>query len=203
MPIELLFSAALSSLEVLLNKAILLDPISKNKLNKLVGNIYAVKCTAPDISIFITVHEEGFLLSPAITDEEHSEIIGSANALLKLLFTQDKSNIIRNNDIQLNGDASSIQDLQVILFKLDIDWEYQLSKLIGDVPTQTFSESLDFLNNFLNKSVTGLKTNIDEYIHDEKNIAPTAYEIENFYHRIDALRLRLDRSHAKLTKLEI
>jgi len=181
----------------------MLDSMSKKKLTKLHGKIFSIKCTAPEYSIFITVLEEGFLLSTVIADEADAEISGSANELLKLLFAKEKGNIIRNNNIRLKGDATSIQELQTILFELDIDWEYQLSKFIGDIPTQTFSDGLDLLKNFLNKSVASLKTDIDEYIHEEVKIVPTAYELEDFYHRIDALRLRLDRSHAKLTKLEI
>ena len=151
----------------------------------------------------MTIYKEGFLLSPVIIDKADSEISGSANELLKLLFAKDKGNIIRNNNIQLKGDIASIQELQTILFELNIDWEYQLSKFIGDVPTQTFSDGLGLLQNFLNKSATNLKTDIDEYIHEEAKIVPAANELEEFYYRIDALRLRLDRSHARLTKLAI
>jgi len=203
MPLKLLISTALSRVEAFLNKTLMLDSMSKKKLTKLHGKIFSIKCTAPEYSIFITVLEEGFLLSTVIADEADAEISGSANELLKLLFAKEKGNIIRNNNIRLKGDATSIQELQTILFELDIDWEYQLSKFIGDIPTQTFSDGLDLLKNFLNKSVASLKTDIDEYIHEEVKIVPTAYELEDFYHRIDALRLRLDRSHAKLTKLEI
>lgn len=203
MPIKLLFSSALSNAEFFLNKALMLDPISKKKLAKLSDKIFTIKCTTPDLSIFMTIYKEGFLLSPVIIDKADSEISGSANELLKLLFAKDKGNIIRNNNIQLKGDIASIQELQTILFELNIDWEYQLSKFIGDVPTQTFSDGLGLLQNFLNKSATNLKTDIDEYIHEEAKIVPAANELEEFYYRIDALRLRLDRSHARLTKLAI
>lgn len=203
MPLNLLLSTALSSVEAILNKALVLDPMSQKKLAKLQGKIFSVKCTNPEISIFITVHEEGFLLSPFIADEADSEISGSADELLKLLFAKDKSNIIRNNDIQIKGDATDIQDLQTIIFDLNIDWEYQLSKFIGDIPTQTLSDGLDLIKNFISKSATSFKTDIDEYIHEEVKIIPTANELEDFYYRIDALRLRLDRSQARLTKLEL
>lgn len=203
MPLNLLLSAALSGAEAILNKTLELDPLSKKKLLKLQGKIFSVKCTSPEIFIFITIHEEGFLLSPVIADLAEAEISASANELLKLLFAKDKSNIIRNNNVQIKGDITDIQELQEIIFDLDINWEYQLSKFIGDVPTQSLSNGLDLLKNFITKTAESIKTDVDEYIHEEAKMIPTTHELEDFYYRIDALRLRLDRNHARLTKLEI
>ena len=207
MPLNLLLSTVLSSAELILNKALTLDPSSKNKLRKLQGNIFAINCVNSgrsilDYSIFITVLDEGILLSPVITDEANAEISASANVLLKLLLAKDKSNIIRNENIQLKGDASSIQDLQAILLELDIDWEYQLSKGIGDIPTQTLSDGLDILKNFISNSAASLTTDIDEYVHEEKNIVPTAAELENFFQRIDQLRLNIDRTESRIDNLK-
>jgi ubiquinone biosynthesis protein UbiJ len=207
MPLNLLLSTALSSAELILNKALTLDPSSKNKLRKLQGNIFEINCVNSgrsilDYSIFITVLDEGILLSPVITDEANAEISASANVLLKLLLAKDKSNIIRNENIQLKGDASSIQDLQAILLELDIDWEYQLSKSIGDIPTQTLSDGLDILKNFISNSAASLTTDIDEYVHEEKNIVPTAAELENFFQRIDQLRLNIDRTESRIDNLK-
>ena len=203
MPFNLLLSSALSNAEALLNRAIMLDPKTKNKLTNLHGTIFSIKCTSPEFSIFITVLEEGFLLSPVIAGEANAEISGSAHELSKLLFAKEKSSVIRNNKIFLKGDANSIQDLQTIIFELDIDWEYRLSKIIGDIPTQVLSESLDSIKNFLDESADSFKIDIHEYIHEEVKLIPTAHELEDFYYRIDALRLRLDRNHARLTRLEI
>jgi ubiquinone biosynthesis accessory factor UbiJ len=201
MPLKLLLSSVLSSAELILNKALMLDPASKQKLANLHGKIFAINCTKPECSIIFTVLDEGFLLSSVITDEADAEISASADALLKLLLAKDKNSIIRNDDIQLKGDVSSIQELQAILFELDIDWEYQLSKGIGDIPTQAISDSLDILRNFISNSAKSLTTDIDEYIHEEKNIVPTIAELESFFQRIDQLRLRIDRTESRIGNL--
>ncbi len=202
MPFKLLLSSVLSSAELILNKALMLDPASKQKLVNLRGKIFTINCTKPECSIIFTVLDDGFLLSPVTVDEADAEISASADALLKLLLAKDKNNLIRNADIQLKGDVSSIQELQAILFELDIDWEYQLSKGIGDIPTQTLSSSLDILKSFISNSAESLTTDIDEYIHEEKNIVPTITELENFFQRIDQLRLRIDRTESRIDNLE-
>lgn len=207
MPFKLLFSAALASAELILNKALMLDPASTKKLKELQGKTFVINCigtesSVPDYSIFITILEEGFLLSSVTADDADGEISASANVLLKLLLAKDKSSVIRNENIQLKGDASSIQDLQAVLLELDIDWEYQLSKGIGDIPTQALSDSLSFLKTFISDSATSIKTDIDEYIHEEKNIMPTTTELENFYQRIDHLRLRIDRTSSRINNLK-
>lgn len=205
MPFNLLLSTVLSQAETLLNKALALDFASKNKLTRLSGTTIAIKSTNPKSSLVISVHQQGLSLSPVITDiteKTDAEISGSAQELIKLLFANEKGDVIRNKQIQLKGDITSIQDLQNIFLELDIDWQYQLSKFIGDVPTQTLSDGMDLVKAFINKSTLSLKTNIDEYVHEEAKLLPSTNELENFYQRIDALRLRLDRSQARINNFE-
>lgn len=205
MPINLILSAVLGKAETLLNKALTLDPTSNKKLTRLSGTTIVIKSVNPECSLFISVHEQGFSLSPVITDiteKTDAEISGPSQELIKLLFAKEKGDVIRNKDIQLKGDITSIQELQNIFLELDIDWEYQLSKFIGDVPTQTLSDGIELLKSFVNQSTLSLKTNIDEYIHEEAKLLPSSNELENFYQRIDALRLRLDRSQARINNFE-
>jgi ubiquinone biosynthesis protein UbiJ len=201
MPFELFLSAALSSVEIILNKALNLDPFSRNRLASLQGKVFAIKCTKPDCKIFIMVLENGFQLTNSIIDEADAEIAATADVLLKLLIAKNKDSIIRNENIQLKGDASSIQDLQAILFDLDIDWEYQLSKLIGDIPTQALSDGIAKLKIFLSNNAASFTEDIDEYLHEEKKIVPTMSELEIFYQRIDQLRLKVDRAESRINKL--
>jgi len=147
------------------------------------------------------VLENGFQLTNSIIDEADAEIAATADVLLKLLIAKNKDSIIRNENIQLKGDASSIQDLQAILFDLDIDWEYQLSKLIGDIPTQALSDGIAKLKIFLSNNAASFTEDIDEYLHEEKKIVPTMSELEIFYQRIDQLRLKVDRAESRINKL--
>jgi ubiquinone biosynthesis protein UbiJ len=203
MSLNLLLSVALSQAETLLNKALALDPATQIKLLELNGQNIAVRSIHPQLAILIAINEQGVSLSPLIsdiTDQVDAEISGPAKELIKLLLTKEKSNIIRNQKIQLKGDITSIQALQNIFLKLDIDWEYHLSKLLGDVPTQTFSDGMAFLKNFINSSTSSLQNSVDEYIHEESNLFPSSNELERFYQRIDSLRLRLDRNQARINK---
>ncbi len=202
MSFELLLSSAFSGAEELLNKALELDPASKNKLFGLSGKVFEVKCTSPEFSIFITIHEQGFLLSPFFDGNSDAKISGKASGLLELLTSSDKEKVIRSKAIKLQGDTEAIQQFQSMLFELNIDWEYHLSKLIGDIPTQTLSEGLDFLGDFLKKTGTSIQSYIDEYAHNEANLFPHDEEIESFSQRINQLRLKVDRSEARIRNFE-
>ncbi len=202
MTAKLLLAGALANIEILVNEALSLDTQSRSKLARLDGNIIAVKSTEPTCFIYITAHEQGFLLSPEIAGDADAEISGTAAALLKILVAHDKNKSIRQNNIILKGDIAIIQDFQNTLMQLNVDWEYQLSKFIGDIPTWFLTEAKNSLNNFFEQSVISLKNDIDEYLHEEKKVLPTRYELENFYHRIDELRLKLDRNQARLAKLQ-
>lgn len=202
MPFDLLYSSALSGMQVIINKALTLAPSTSRKLARLSGQTIAVESTSPSLEFFITVLDEGVLLGHQFDQQPDARISASASALMQLLLADDKTEVIRRKGIGLHGKTESIQTLQECLASLNIDWEYQFSKILGDIPTQALSDGLKALQEFIGESSSRMRTNIDEYLHEEIKMFPTRVELENFYREIDQLRLRLDRNRARLERLE-
>jgi ubiquinone biosynthesis protein UbiJ len=103
--------------------------------------------------------------------------------------------------IVITGNTSLIESLQTIFQDLDLDWEYELNKFVGDIPTQAVSDSLKGAIKAANNTKQSVIQNVDEYLHDETKTFPSKTEATDFYHSIDALRLRVDRLQSKVDKL--
>lgn len=201
MPLALLTTAVLAGVELGINNVLKLDSASQQKLAALDGAVFAVNCTSPALEVFLIVRGQTLSLCSYYEGEADTRISGQASALLALLLARDKSQAFYNKDLEIQGNLEPLQTLQKILSGLNIDWEYQLSKFIGDIPTQAFSTSLDSASELAKKTHASLTMDIDEYIHEEKKLFPGAGELESFYKAIDQLGLRVDRADARLRKL--
>ena len=80
--------------------------------------------------------------------------------------------------------------------------EYELSKIIGDIPTQAVSDSLTIARKFTNKTKQRVIQDVDTYLHDETKAFPSIAEVTGFYQSIDALRLRVDRLQSRVDRLQ-
>ncbi len=202
MPLNLVLAAALASIEKLINQTLSLDSASQEKVRDLEGKVVCVQSTSPRLSIYLIFHQQGLMLSSVYDRPCDATVQGTATALMTLLISRDKQKAIRQEAIQIQGDAAAIQQLQTLADTLDIDWEYQLSNMIGDIPTQLLSDGFRQLRVFLADSHEHMSANLDEYLHEESKLLPGKVELEAFYQRIDELRLRLDRFKSRLSNLE-
>lgn len=202
MSLDLVLAAALASIEKLVNQALSLDPASQKKVRDLDGKVVCVQCSSPRLSIYLIFHQQGLMLSSLYDRPCDATVQGTASALMTLLLSRDKQTAIRQEAIQIQGDAAAIQQLQTLADALNIDWEYQLGNIIGDIPTQMLSDGFRQLRAFLADSHAQMSANLDEYLHEESQLLPGKVELEAFYQRIDELRLRLDRFKSRLSNLE-
>jgi len=92
--------------------------------------------------------------------------------------------------------------MQQILSHIDIDWEEQLSRLVGDTPATFISKGLCTAINFGKSILDSIKRNTEEYVHHEAKLCPTREDLELFYNDVATLRNDVDRLEAKLNLLK-
>jgi len=197
---SLFHSAILSSMETFLNQALSMDTLARKKLEPLSGKLLRVHCDSPNLAINIMVCDDRLTLSSNEEFKADTIIRGTATALTKLLVKR-KTADLRKDGIVITGNVGLLTSLQEILQNIDLDWEYQISKLIGDVPTQALSDSFSAVGKFTRQSRDNLQKDIDDYLHEEKKIFPSAVELKSFYKRVDSLRLRVDRLDSRARRI--
>ena len=200
MVLPLINSTVLFGLEKAVNAMLSLDPAALNKIKALTGKTIAIHSQQPTFEMMILITDNGIILSQFTEPENDASVTGTAAALFQLLVNRNAG--FHHKDISIQGDAELLHALQKIMVRLDIDWEYHLSRFIGDIPTQTISDSLDASRNFVKQSSQSLLLDLDEYLHEEKKWLPASHQLQEFYSRVDKLRLRTDRLQARVNKLE-
>lgn len=201
MSASLILSSALSGAESLVNTLLSQDSAARKKTLALSGKVLRVECEKPSITITIQVVEDRVFILQGNDLEPDSTISGKAHALLKLLITRSSASLHRDG-IKISGDTGVLGGFQEIFQDLDIDWEYQLSNIIGDIPTQLIADGITAARNFFQTAGSNIQEDIAQYLVTEKKLFPEEPELESFYNDVDNLRLRIDRLTARVNKLE-
>lgn len=201
MSFALLQNSLLLPLEFAVNGLLALDAASTARLQALDGKTLAVHAEQPTMSIFVSVRGGRLCLAAIHEGPEHASLRGNASALLGLLLRGAAIDNLREYGIELRGDTNFVQQLQTLLRDLDIDWEYQLSRVLGDIPTQALADGLRGAEAQLRKTGSRVRENVDEYLHEESGLLPAAEELEAFYRDVAELKLRADRLEARVAQL--
>ncbi|MES2624129.1 MAG: SCP2 sterol-binding domain-containing protein [Pseudomonadota bacterium] len=197
MSFALLQTALLMPAELALNKLLTLDAATAARLQSLQGKTLAVHLSQPTFVLYVCVSGAGLRLSPVFEGQPDASLHGSVPALLKLLARGATHTNLHMTNVELRGNTSFVQQLQHLLLDLDIDWEFQLSRLIGNLPTSLVSSGFNQVADFAKTSGTRLKQNLQDYLQEESNLLPRVHELDAFYSAINELALRVDRLQAR------
>lgn len=201
MSFALLQNALLMPLELMLNGVLALDAASKQRLMKLEGNTLAVRATEPAVTVFVSVRGNALRLSSVHEGPETASLQGPARALLKLLLNAERVDSLHAHELELRGDTGFVQQLQTVLRDLDIDWEYQVSRVLGDIPTQALADGMRGAGATVRNTAARVRDNVSEYLIEESGLLPNPEELEAFYREVAELKLRADRLQARIEQL--
>jgi ubiquinone biosynthesis protein UbiJ len=198
MSFALLQTALLMPAELALNGLLSLDAATAARLQALQGKTLAVFVSQPEFVLYVSITAKGIHLSPVFEGAPDASLHGSIPGLMKLLAKGTGLTNLHPINVELRGNTGFVQQLQTLLVDLDIDWEFQLSRLIGNLPTSLISSGFNQVAEFTRTSGTRFRQNLQDYLAEESTLLPRAGELEAFYSAINELTLRVDRLQARL-----
>ncbi|HTQ99419.1 MAG TPA: SCP2 sterol-binding domain-containing protein [Candidatus Acidoferrum sp.] len=201
MSFALLQSAMLLPLELAVNQVLALDATSAGKLAALEGNALAIESKQPAATFFITVAGGKLRLSPRYEGTTTATLSGSPTALLRLLLKREAVTSLHDSGLELRGNTGFVQALQNVLLGLRIDWEFQLSLVLGDIPTQLLADGVHKSQSYLHRTADRVRRDVGDFLLEEGRLVPAPDELEKFYADVQSLALRLDRLEAGLAHL--
>lgn len=195
-------TAALLAIETAINKALALDPATSERLGKLAGNSYAIDCTELKLSVFILLLNDRLELRGNYDDAVTTSLSGPISAYLELFKAEDKASALINSELKLKGSTQAVMDLQQALSQLDLDWEAQISKLIGDVPSHFLGQGARRLGEFARQSKSSFLRHLEEFILEEGRLSPSHAEADPFFNDIVKLKQDSERLEARIGRLK-
>ncbi|MFV0476727.1 MAG: SCP2 domain-containing protein [Parahaliea sp.] len=194
-------TAALATLEQVINRALALDPRSIRALARLEGSVIALRSTQPPFQAFLLPTHEGVDIMSQWEGDITTEVSGRAADFAALATAADPAAALINGNLNLYGDSGPLIELQKILKGLDLDWEAPLTDNLGDVVGHQLAEGLRGLFSASRRAHSSLERQLEEFIHEEARLAPPRLELEDFYTGVGTLVERTERLQSRIERL--
>ncbi len=181
------------------------DQYIANKLIDFDGKCIAVRSSQPSFSLTLRFEDNALKLSAIDSQtaglKPDASIAAKAGDLLSLLQPSNKR-ALADTALTISGDAALAQDLYQLVNSLDIDWQDYLTPLLGDILSNELGKFANATKAWGSDVSSSAQSNLRDYLSEEARLVPTKPEIDNFAHRIDQLRLQIDRATARSEHLK-
>lgn len=203
---QFLGSLALLPVEKILNAIVARDAHVAKKLSAFDSKCIEVVSLRPDFSLSIRFEDDTIKLSAIDSQtlgiQADATISGRAESLLRLLVTKSDQRAMADAAIDIAGDATLVQDLQMAIESLDVDWLDYLAPILGDVLSNELGEIERNAKDWSKSAGTSMQRGVRDYLSEEARLVPSELEVDSFSNRLDQLRLSIDRAAAKTELLK-
>lgn len=182
---QLMFAQTLSALlETLINQFLRYNLHGTLALKPLAEKTLTVKLTELPFPLSFTINHEKIHVT---TNDEHNDccLITSISTLIELNKEQQLTDLIKNDKLDIQGDLKVAQRFAEIAQTLDIDWQSELAKRIGDIPAYKLGQLGRKLLSKLNFTTAQIQADASEWLVHEKRLMLTAAEMSYFSHDVE------------------
>jgi ubiquinone biosynthesis protein UbiJ len=192
--------ALIAALETACNRYLALDDATLPKLSAFEGKIIAIEITGVNQTLFLFPSADGILLLGDFDGEADTTISGTPLALAKLGLADDSASLLFGGEIRITGDTRLGHQFKKVLQQLNIDWEEQLSRYIGDMAAHQIGNAMRDINSWLQRSARSLQLDAGEYLQEESRLVAGKAEINRFVQQVDELRDAVERLEARMSR---
>jgi len=197
----MLTQALLAAVERGLNRVLELDSTALPRLARLNGRVIAVQSQSPSLQMFILADGQGLRLAGQWAGAVDCTLSAPASALLRLALARDKQAVLHEPEVELDGDSGALMELAGVLQDLDLDWEYELSRWLGPVPTALLAGHLRSRAGWTRENLHSLQLSLADYLSEESRTLVGRREADARFAELDDLKLSLDRLDARIERL--
>lgn len=191
------------ALEAALNRALALDPETRDSLGALDGRRVALTLESPPLALQVRVEGQRLVVGPPEThdapDLSVRSTLGGLVAQLPMFRRDDAPPVGRMN---IAGDADLARRLQRLAERFDPDWQQPFARVFGDVLGVQIAKGLAAALKQARISGRNFAESAAEYVTEEsRDVVPRA-ELDAFHDDVDVLRDDVERIAVRIARLQ-
>jgi len=199
---NLLFSQGLcSTLEALINKGLALNTCNI-ALDKIDQQTLTIKLSELNFPLSFRVNNEAIIVT-TITERADCTITTSIETLRTLKTEQNLTELIKQDKLDLQGDLQLAQQFSAIADKIDIDWQSELAKHIGDIPTYKLGQFSQHVFSKIRFAAQQIELDASEYIVHEQKLVATRSQIEHFNQQVSDVEAEINQLENRINQLTL
>lgn len=201
-PFDALKPLAGRALEAALNRALALDPDTRDGLKLLDGRRITLALESPPLALQISVAGDRLRVGPVESAEEPDLAVRSTlGGLLSQLpfFRRDDAPAIGR--LRVSGDAELARRLQTLAGRFDPDWQQPFVAVFGDLVGVQLANAVKSALQQMRRAGDDLARNAAEFLTEESREVVGRAELNAFHDDVDALRDDVERLQARVDRL--
>ena len=194
------------ALEAALNRALALDPETRDGLRALDGQRVALALEplaagAQPLALQIRVDGERLAVGPVAGDEPDLSVRSTLGGLLAQLPMFRRQDAPPVGTMKLSGDAELARRLQQLATRFDPDWQQPFAAVFGDVLGVQVANAVAAAFRHARDAGRDLAGTAAEYVTEESRDVVARAELDAFHDDVDALRDDAARLAARVHRL--
>jgi len=200
MPQLMLQQVLCAAVEFIINEALKLNINSNEQLSALEQKTLVVKLAELGFPLCFSINE-GKVLVTKLVDRADCTIITSIKTLQELKKEQQLTELIKQERLELTGDIKVAQHFASLAETLDIDWQTELAKHIGDVATHKLVQFGKMVKEKVTFANEQIQADSSEYLVHEQRLVVTSSQINHFNQAVSAVKLHAEQVESRLNQL--
>jgi ubiquinone biosynthesis protein UbiJ len=200
-------SVAIAGLQAIVNQVLELDPELAEGLAELEGAVLEVHVQGVDKRFQLHPSETGVGVVLVDGDGQRSAVVpdvtisGPPFTLLRLLGSLESADGVLPPDVSVSGELQLVQELTRLAKRANIDWEEPLSKLFGDSVAHEIGRGVRGFIAWTRAASETFSSDMGEYLREERRLAPTRLEVDDFATHVDQVRDDVERLGVRIARL--
>lgn len=195
-------SALLAASESLINGLLALDPEGAIALAPLQGRVLRVELMGLGLHLYLVPEAQALRLFGNYDAEPDCLVRATPAALLGMAMAHHREDEVFHGAVSIDGDNGLAQAIGQVFSDLDIDWEEQIAKLVGDGLAQRIGAQARSARQWGARTSSVLNEDLHDYLIEEGRVLPSKPEMQTFLDEVDRLRDDVARLEARLERLQ-
>lgn len=205
-PLDSLKPLAGRALEAALNRALALDPDTRDGLRALDGRRVALYVAAPALALQVRVDGERLQVGPVDAEVEpdlavRSTLGGLLSQLPAMLGLGRDAESAPIGKLRIEGDADLARRLQRLAGRFDPDWQQPFAAVFGDVIGVQIANAIAAALRHAGDAAGAFAGTAAEYVTEESRDVVPRDELAAFHDDVDTLRDDVERIAARVARL--
>lgn len=189
------------ALEAALNRALALDPDTRDAVGALDGRSVDLQLESPPLALRLTVAGERLAVGPAGGDMPDLDLRTTLTGLLSQLPFLRRDDAPPMGRMRMSGDADLARRLQRLAERFDPDWQLPFVAVFGEMVGVQVAKAFAATLRQAREAGAALAQTTAEYLTEEsRDLVPRA-ELDAFHDDVDALRDDVERLAARIARL--
>ena len=194
----------LAGIERTLNALLARDLAAPARLARLAGSRLLLRLERPTLTLLLSFHHHGVdLMRQDEPDESSADttVELDAETLGELLGGESLERLMFRGRLAVRGRVHLLEEVRDLFFDLDIDWEAELARWLGEVPAHSLAEGLRCMARWGLRAQEEMRADIAEYVFEEARLLPGRQQLETLRDHLTELEVAADRLEARLARL--